>query len=112
MLSHEKNRYNGMRVYSGNAKELLGPTQTDELEVVWFLEAEWLLTMLQEVIALRLETPILVEVALITWWVLEAPMARAGWTSSTTECLTLRRAVGVVQPWWWRILNAKRWPGH
>ena len=88
-----------MRVYSGNAEELLGPTQTDELEVVWFLEAEWLLTMLEEVLALRLETPVLVELALITWWVLEAPMARAGWTSSTTECLTLRRAVGVVQPW-------------
>ena len=82
-----------MRVYSGNAEELLEPTQTDELEVVW------LLTMLEEVMALRLEAPILLEVALITWWVLEAPMARAGWTSSTTECLTLRRAVGVVQPW-------------
>ena len=88
-----------MRVYSGNAAELLEPTQTDELEVVWFLEADWLLAMLEEVMALMLETPILVELALITWWVLEAPMARAGWTSSTTECLTLRRTVGVVQPW-------------
>ena len=36
-----QNKHNGMRVYSGNAEELLGPTQTDELEVVWFLEAEW-----------------------------------------------------------------------
>ena len=94
-----QNKDNGMRVYSGNAEELLGPTQTDELEVVWFLEAEWLLGMLEEGLALRLETPILVELALIKCWVLEAPMARAGWTSSTTECLTLRRAVGVVQPW-------------
>ena len=74
-----------MRVYSGNAEELLGQTQTDELEVVWFLEAELLLTMLEEVMALRLETPILLGVALIKCWVLEAPMARAGWTSSTTE---------------------------
>ena len=54
-------------MYSGNAEELLGPTQTDELEVVWFLEVDWLLTMLEEVVALRLEAPILVEVALITW---------------------------------------------
>ena len=97
-MSHTKQRQWNESV-SGNAEELLEPTQTDELEVVWFLEAYWLLTMLEEVVALRLEAPILVEVAFITWWVLEAPMARAGWTSSTTECLTLRRAVGVVQPW-------------
>ena len=64
---------------TGNAGKLLEEAQTDEQEVVWVLE-----------VALKR-----------AWWRLLVPMARVGWTSSTTECLTLRRAVGVVQPWGW-----------
>ena len=61
-----------------NARRLLMATQTEEQEVVWVLEP----------------------VKRACWRLLD-PMARVGWTSSTTECLTLRRAVGVVQPWEW-----------
>ena len=63
-------------------KSLHEAAQTDEQEVVWVLELE-----------------LVVSGERAWWWTLVVvTMDRAGWTSSTTEWRTLRRAVGVVQP--------------
>ena len=74
--SIKDNRGQIKRFERGLLETLVEGVQTDEQEVVWVLELP----------VKRLIVPM--EESLVE-----------GWTSSTTECLTLCRTVGVVQPW-------------